>query len=199
MSWREVLCAWLCLLAFFILTVWAAVTFGACGEPAERPAVDPPVLGTWGAFPVSVVLSDELAPCQRAGVRAALAWWEGRTQARLWYVSEAPQSDAKFAGLIPGEMVTVQAGALSRPNALDDATVWFAKGDHTRLHSVDVRITGCEVRAFVHEFGHALGFGDMDDEGELMTRVLTKGSYRVTDEALNKLVFGYRLPDTMSL
>jgi len=178
------------------LTAWLAIELVACSESAERPAVDPPVLGTWQALPIAVVVSEGLEPCQRAGIRAALAWWEGRMQTRLWYVSEAAQSDAKFAGLIPGETVTVQAGGLSRPNALDDATVWFSKSDPSRLHSVDVRITGCEVRAFTHELGHALGFGDLDASGELMTRALPDGSYRVTDQALSKLVFGYQLPGT---
>ena len=124
-------------------------------EPVGEPAR---ALVLWQALPVRLDVSDALDPCQRAALAAGVAYWESLSGRRLWTMRTVPASALSVSGLPPYGTVSVSTAPLSRPGAIDEATL-HRTSDDRHLHSVDMRVGACSPRAYAHELGHSLGLG----------------------------------------
>jgi hypothetical protein len=153
-----------------------------------RPPAAPP--RSWDELPVGLAISSELDRCQIDTVLAAVALLESRVgRGRLFEVRVVGPDHLAVNGLPGWHTVGVSAGPLGDPETLDEAHIHIDPSDG-RIHSVDVRLGPCSLRAYAHELGHALGLDHASLEGNLMGREHDPGAMELTDAQVEAVLVG---------
>jgi hypothetical protein len=131
----------------FLLCVLA---LGSCEDLAEGgDRVDAEATAAWPFIPVRLALSDGLTRCQRAGMLAGVAYWEGLTDVRLFQVETATSQDETPGLRKLGTAVVLNAPTDNREQILDQTELTYVQGRTGELfHSAEVRVRGCSPRAY---------------------------------------------------
>lgn len=145
----------------------------------------------WPALPVYMDLSPKLTPCQRAGVLAGVSYWENLTHKKFIQARDVSTDSLSINGIVPKGVIAVINDPMSSPSTLDQVE-WLplkaVTGKSRYLHSAEMRVQGCSLRAFAHEVGHALGMGHAEGASLLMTRVHHPDSWVITDIELQAVI-----------
>lgn len=153
--------------------------FAACG-PSE-PRADAPLLKRWQKWPLDVALSERLSPCQLAGMRASATYWTSLLRRDVAVLRTVPSNDVALEHATRHPFtVAVIPGMMDRPDILDQVELFELKARPGWLHSAEVRVQGCSMRAFAHEFGHVLGLGHALGYHALMRIIHTPDAWDVS-------------------
>ena len=163
-----------------------------CGDcSTEEKRISAPHVYSWPEWPVRMQLSDNLTPCQNAGIRAGVEYWESLANRKLIVISEVPSDSLSVNGLTPAGVVGVLQAPMYQPNTIDQVE-WIPllkEGKPTgMLHSAEMRVQGCSLRAFAHEVGHVLGLEHAQGPRLLMTEAHDPDAWEVTDSELMAIV-----------
>lgn len=146
----------------------------ACGDCSGEEQTPAPHLYTWPQWPVRLELADNLTPCQRAGIIAGIAYWEALLHKKLIDAFDVSSTAPSIIGIPTYGVVGVLQAPGLKPNTLDQVEwIQLRNTDNKSklLHSAEMRVSGCAVRAYAHEIGHVLGLGHAHGENLLMTEV----------------------------
>jgi len=143
----------------------------------------------WLEYPIQMHLAPNLTECQRAGVFAGITYWETLLGQHLIVVSTVSSNDLSVNGIIPQGVAAVIDVATNRPDILDQVEWVAIKGKDTKyLHSAEMRVQGCSLRAFAHEIGHVLGLGHAQGADLLMTQEHYPDAWKVLDTELDAVL-----------
>jgi hypothetical protein len=142
------------------LALLCVLALGSCEDLAEGgDRIDAEATASWPFIPVRLALSEGLTRCQRAAMLAAVAYWEGLTDVRLFQVDAATFRDETPGLRKLGTTVVLNEPTNDREAILDQTELTYVEGRTGELfHSAEVRVRGCSPRAYAHELGHVLGF-----------------------------------------
>lgn len=149
----------------------------------QRPA------RSWDEFPLQLALSSELSNCQVETMHAAAERLEQIIGRDLFELRMVPVGHLAVNGLPAYRVVGVSPGRLSSPMALDDTTVHFDEADG-RMHSADIRVGQCSLRAYLHELAHALGLDHVEARGLLMREEHDESAMELPPAAIQAVLIG---------
>lgn len=152
--------------------------------PAKR-------VNKWGSYPVRMDMSEDLSLCQRAGVFAGVEYWERLTGRNLIDPVVVPRNTPSVVGVPTKGVITVTNEPMYRPGVLDQVEWIQLKSSDVNspyLHSAEMRIQGCSLRAFTHEVGHALGLGHAQGSSMLMTKKHLPDAWNVTQQEIDAVL-----------
>lgn len=180
---------WVAVLLYATVGLLALLAEG-CDTDAPRDPPRAPVVARWrpGALPLDVRVAPELSRAERAAIVAAVAYLEAIAPRPLFRVRAASPGDPALDGLTPYGVVVVTSGPQARPGAVESGWITTVQGQPGAMHSAEIRLTSASVRAAAHGLGHALGLGEIEADGALMSRRHDGDAWRLADDDLREVV-----------
>jgi len=157
----------------------------------EETRISAPRVYTWEEWPLRMELSANLTPCQNAGIRAGITYWESLAKRKLIVVREVPENTLSVSGIVPKGVIGVVRAPMFKPETIDQVewTPLLKEGKNVGLlHSAEMRVQGCSLRAFAHEVGHVLGLEHAQGPRLLMTEAHDPDAWEITDAELMAVV-----------